>query len=414
MKCRHCQAELRLPFLDLGHAPPSNAYLSPSALRGPETWFPLRILVCESCWLVQTEDHAGREALFTDDYAYFSSFSSSWLAHSQRYVDTMIGRFGLGAHSMVTEIAANDGYLLQYVKAAGIPCYGVEPTASTAQAARERGIDIVQRFFGVELGDELAETGRSADLIAANNVLAHVPDINDFVSGFTALLKPQGVATFEFPHLLRMVQESQFDTAYHEHYSYLSLTAVTRIFSANGLTVFDVEPLETHGGSLRVYAQRRDTGKHEVNAAVARILAEERQAGMESPEFYSRFQQQAERVKNDLLAFLVELRRSGKRVAAYGAAAKGNTLLNFAGVRPDLLPYVVDLNPAKQDKYLPGSHIPIVAEAALREDRPEYIIILPWNLKAEVSAQLEYARREWHAKLVTAIPSLSIDSGTQA
>ena len=413
MKCRHCQAELRLPFLDLGHAPPSNAYLSATALRGPETWFPLRILVCETCWLVQTEDHAGREALFTDDYAYFSSFSSSWLAHSRRYVDEMIGRFGLNAGSMVTEIAANDGYLLQYVQAAGIPCYGVEPTASTAQAARERGIDIVQRFFGVELGDELAEQGRAADLIAANNVLAHVPDINDFVSGFAALLKPQGVATFEFPHLLRMVQESQFDTAYHEHYSYLSLTAVSRIFAANGLAVFDVEPLPTHGGSLRVFAQRLDTGKHDVTADVARTLAEEQQAGMTSPAFYSRFQEQAERVKNDLLAFLVELRRSGKRIAAYGAAAKGNTLLNFAGVRPDLLAYVVDLNPAKQDKYLPGSHIPIVAEATLRDDKPEYILILPWNLKTEVSAQLDYARREWHAKLVTAIPSLSIESAAQ-
>ena len=414
MKCRHCQADLRLPFLDLGHAPPSNAYLSEAALRGPETWFPLRILVCESCWLVQTEDHAGREALFTDDYAYFSSFSSSWLAHSRRYVDAMIGRFGLGKDSMVAEIAANDGYLLQYVKDAGIPCYGVEPTASTAQAARDRGIDIVQRFFGVELGDELTDTGRAADLIAANNVLAHVPDINDFVSGFAALLKPQGVATFEFPHLLRMVQEGQFDTVYHEHYSYLSLTAVSRIFTANGLSVFDVEHLGTHGGSLRVFAQRLDTGKHAVSAEVARTLDEEQRAGVATRDFYARFQQQAERVKNDLLAFLVELRRGGKRIAAYGAAAKGNTLLNFAGVRPDLLPYVVDLNPAKQDKYLPGSHIPIVAEARLHEDRPEYILILPWNLKTEVSEQLAYARHEWGAKLVTAIPSLSIDSGPHA
>jgi SAM-dependent methyltransferase len=414
VKCRHCQAELRLPFLDLGHAPPSNAYLSEAALRGPETWFPLRILVCESCWLVQTEDHAGREALFTDDYAYFSSFSSSWLAHSRRYVDAMIGRFGLGKDSMVAEIAANDGYLLQYVKDAGIACYGVEPTASTAQAARDRGIDIVQRFFGVELGDELTESGRAADLIAANNVLAHVPDINDFVSGFAALLKPQGVATFEFPHLLRMVQEGQFDTVYHEHYSYLSLTAVSRIFTANGLSVFDVEHLSTHGGSLRVFAQRLDTGEHETSAEVARTLDEEQRAGVATLDFYACFQQQAERVKNDLLAFLVELRRGGKRIAAYGAAAKGNTLLNFAGVRPDLLPYVVDLNPAKQGKYLPGSHIPIVAEARLREDRPEYILILPWNLKTEVSEQLAYARHDWNAKLVTAIPSLSIDSGPHA
>lgn len=414
MKCRHCQADLRLPFLDLGHAPPSNAYLTADALRGPETWFPLRLLVCESCWLVQTEDHAGREALFTDDYAYFSSFSSSWLAHSRRYVDAMVARFGLGPQSMVCEIAANDGYLLQYVKAAGIPCYGVEPTASTAQAARERGIDIVQRFFGVALGDELASTGRAADLIAANNVLAHVPDINDFVSGFAALLKPQGVATFEFPHLLRMVRENQFDTAYHEHYSYLSLTAVSRIFQANGLRVFDVEPLPTHGGSLRVYAQRLDTGNHEATAAVTRTLDEERQAGMTGAAFYSRFQEQAERIKNDLLALLLELRRNGKRVAAYGAAAKGNTLLNFAGVRPDLLPYVVDLNPAKQGKHLPGSHIPIVAEDVLRQDRPEYIVVLPWNLKAEVSQQLAYAREGWHGKLVTAVPALAIDGGQDA
>ncbi|MGN6457240.1 MAG: class I SAM-dependent methyltransferase, partial [Achromobacter mucicolens] len=241
-----------------------------------------------------------------------------------------------------------------------------------------------------------------------------VPDINDFVSGFAALLKPQGVATFEFPHLLRMVQEGQFDTVYHEHYSYLSLTAVSRIFTANGLSVFDVEHLSTHGGSLRVFAQRLDTGKHETSAEVARTLDEEQRAGVATPDFYACFQQQAERVKNDLLAFLVELRRGGKRIAAYGAAAKGNTLLNFAGVRPDLLPYVVDLNPAKQGKCLPGSHIPIVAEARLREDRPEYILILPWNLKTEVSEQLAYARHDWNAKLVTAIPSLSIDSGPHA
>jgi SAM-dependent methyltransferase len=410
VKCRHCQTALRLPFLDLGHSPPSNAYLSEAAVHGPETWFPLRLLVCENCWLVQTEDHAGREALFTDDYAYFSSYSSSWLEHSRRYVDAMIQRFQLGSSSVVSEIAANDGYLLQYVRQAGIPCYGVEPTHGTAEAARARGIDIVQRFFGAELGAELAGQGRAADLTVANNVLAHVPDINDFVSGFTALLKPQGVATFEFPHLLCMIRENQFDTAYHEHYSYLSLTAVSRIFRHNGLSVFDVEHIGTHGGSLRVYAQRADTGTQPNSAEVDRTLADEREAGIGDAGFYAGFQGQAERVKNDLLALLLDLRRAGKRIAGYGAAAKGNTLLNFAGVRPGLLPYVVDRNPAKQGKYLPGSHIPVMTEDRLRQDRPEYILILPWNLKTEVMAQLSYASREWGARFITAVPTLAVDA----
>lgn len=398
MKCRHCGSELHLPFLDLGNAPPSNAYLTEEAVRAPEIWFPLRILVCESCWLVQTEDHAGREALFTQDYAYFSSFSTTWLAHAQRYVKQMVARFGLSPSSCVVEVAANDGYLLQYVKQAGIPCYGIEPTTSTASAARGKGIDIVERFFGVELADELVQSGRQADLMAANNVLAHVPDINDFVSGFTRLLKPQGVVTFEFPHLLRMVQENQFDTAYHEHYSYLSLTAVQRIFAANGLTVFDVEELPTHGGSLRVFAQRTDTGIHEHSSAVADLLGTEAQAGMTTTAFYQAFQREAEKVKDDLVLFLIDAKRRGLKVGAYGAAAKGNTLLNFAGIRPDLLPYVVDKNPAKQNKCMPGSRIPIVDEAHLKADRPDLILILPWNLREEVMAQLAYVR-EWGGSL---------------
>lgn len=405
MKCRHCGSELHLPFLDLGNAPPSNAYLTEEAVRAPEIWFPLRILVCESCWLVQTEDHAGREALFTQDYAYFSSFSTTWLEHAQRYVDQMIARFSLNASSCVVEVAANDGYLLQYVKQAGIPCYGIEPTTSTASAARSKGIDIVERFFGVELADELGQAGKQADLMAANNVLAHVPDINDFVSGFTRLLKPQGVVTFEFPHLLRMVQENQFDTAYHEHYSYLSLTAVQRIFATNGLTVFDVEELTTHGGSLRVFAQRTDTGVHEHSSAVADLLEMEAQAGMTTPAFYQAFQHRAEKVKDDLVLFLIDAKRRGLKVGAYGAAAKGNTLLNFAGIRPDLLPYVVDKNPAKQNKCMPGSRIPIVDEAHLTADRPDLILILPWNLREEVMGQLAYVR-EWGGQFVTAVPAL--------
>jgi len=407
MKCRHCHSELHTAFLDLGSAPPSNAYLTAAMLQAPETWFPLRLLVCESCWLVQTEDHAGREALFTEDYAYFSSFSTSWLAHSKSYVGSMAARFALGTGSCVVEVAANDGYLLQYVKEAGIPCYGIEPTASTAAAARTKGIEIVERFFGVELAAELVAQGKSADLTAANNVLAHVPDINDFVAGFAVLLKPDGVSTFEFPHLMRMVRENQFDTAYHEHYSYLSLTAVTRIFQENGLAVFDVEEIPTHGGSLRVFAQRIDSGRHPESPNVACILEAEARAGMKSPAFYRGFQAAAEKVKDDLLAFLIDAKRQGLKVGAYGAAAKGNTLLNFAGVRPDLLPYVVDRNPAKQDKFLPGSRIPIVGEDHLKTDRPDRILILPWNLREEVTKQLSYAS-EWGACFVTAVPDLKV------
>lgn len=407
MKCRHCGTELSRPFLDLGVAPPSNAYVTADRLRAAEVWYPLRLLVCESCWLVQTEDFVGRESLFDADYAYFSSVSTSWLAHARRYVEAMIARFDLDAGSTVAEVAANDGYLLQYVAAAGIPCYGIEPTASTAAAARSRGIEVLERFFGVGLADELAAAGRSTDLMVANNVLAHVPDIDDFVAGFVRLLKPAGIATFEFPHLLRMVAESQFDTAYHEHYSYLSLTAVRRVLAANGLAIFDVEELPTHGGSLRVFAQRADGGVQATAPAVAAMLAEEATAGVASWPFYAGFQSRAESIKNDFLSFLIEARRRGDKVAAYGAAAKGNTLLNFAGVKPDLLSCVIDRAPSKQGKFMPGSHIPIVAEDHLRADRPDYVVLLPWNLRDEVSLQLRYLK-EWGGRLVTAVPRLQI------
>jgi SAM-dependent methyltransferase len=407
VKCRHCGSQLDLSFLELGSAPPSNAYLALEKLNTPETWYPLRLLVCQSCWLVQTEDYAGREALFSDDYAYFSSYSTSWLAHAKRYVENMTTRFDLDTYSRVVEVAANDGYLLQYLHAVGIPNYGIEPTASTAAAARDKGIEIIEHFFGIELAKELAVTGKQADLIAANNVLAHVPDINDFVAGFARLLKPQGVATFEFPHLLNMVRENQFDTAYHEHYSYLSLTAVEQIFDSNGLNIFDVEQLPTHGGSLRVYAQRTDTGKQEAGKAVTKLLSEETAAGIKSAEFYQSFQSRAEQVKDDLLAFLIDAKRNGLKVGAYGAAAKGNTLLNFAGVRSDLLPYVVDLNPAKEGQYMPGSRIPIVTEQHLKEDQPDYILILPWNLRKEIMAQLNYIK-DWGGRFVLAVPKLEI------
>lgn len=407
MKCRHCATELTLGLIDLGSAPPSNAYLTQETLRAPEKWFPLRVLVCESCWLAQTEDFTQADELFDADYAYFSSFSTTWLRHAEHYVTAMTERFGLNAESHVVEVAANDGYLLQYVRARGIPCLGVEPTASTAAAARQKGIHIVEGFFGVRLARELVAQGKQADLTAANNVLAHVPDINDFAAGFAALLKPQGVATFEFPHLLRLIAEKQFDTIYHEHFSYLSFTAVTRIFGHNGLAVFDVEQLSTHGGSLRVYAQRRDTGVNPLSPRVAELLDQELAAGMTSASYYAGFQEKANRVKDDLLAFLIEAKRSGKMVAAYGAAAKGNTLLNYAGVRSDLIGYVVDRNPAKQGKYMPGNRIPIVAESHIRQKQPDYVIILPWNLREEVMAQLDYVR-EWGAQFVTAVPGLEV------
>jgi len=407
VKCRHCGSEPDIPFIDLGNSPPSNAYLTEMQLRAPEKWYPLRVVVCSNCWLAQTEDHLGEEELFSDDYAYFSSYSDSWLRHAQDYVAKVTERFHLGSQSLVAEVAANDGYLLQFVQARSIPCYGVEPSAGVASAAREKGIDIVQDFFGKDLASRLAAQGRQADLLAANNVLAHVPDINDFLAGFVALLKPDGVATFEFPHLMNLVAQVQFDTIYHEHYSYLSLTAVHGIFRANGLSIFDVEELETHGGSLRVFAQNARSGVHKPRPEVAAFLKRESVAGLTSHDYYAGFQARADHVKNAFLEFLLEAKRAGKKVAAYGAAAKGNTLLNYAGVRPDLLAYVVDRNPAKQGKFLPGSRIPIVAEEYLRNDRPQWVVLLPWNLKKELMHQLSYVH-EWGGRFVTAVPALTV------
>ncbi len=407
MRCRYCGSELVLPFIDLGSSPPANAYLTADQLRASEKWYPLRVQVCTNCWLVQTEDSVGADELFSPDYAYFSSYSDSWLKHVQDYVIEMKERFHLGGASLVAEIAANDGYLLQYVQAWGIPCYGVEPAAGVAEAARAKGIDIVENFFGSAGASRLASQGRQADLIVANNVLAHVPNVNDFVSGFATLLKPKGLATFEFPHLQRLVEENQFDTIYHEHYSYLSLSVVDRIFRANGLAVFDVEELPTHGGSLRVFAQAADSDFYPVSPSVGALLDREAAAGMTGLHYYMGFQAKADRVKNDLLAFLIEAKRAGQKVAAYGAAAKGNTLLNYAGVRPDLLPYVVDRNLAKQGKFMPGSRIPVVAVERMLEDQPDWLVLLPWNLKDELMTQLAYVR-EWGGKFVTAVPRLEV------
>jgi hypothetical protein len=388
MNCRHCSKLLMHRFLDLGFAPPSNAYLSESDLRKPEKTYPLRVLVCDECWLVQTEDYADAGELFSYDYAYFSSTSSTWLAHAKRYAESIQKRLSLGSDSFVIEVASNDGYLLKNFVSADIPCLGIEPTASTADAAEKLGIPVRREFFGEKLGKELAESGQQADLIIGNNVFAHVPDINDFTRGLKAALKPSGTVTLEFPHLLRLIESTQFDTIYHEHFSYLSLHAVARIFSAAGLKIFDGEELPTHGGSLRIYGCHADCAT-QTSEAVTRILNQERQNGLLDLATYVAFQARAEKIKDDFMSFLIEQKRVGKKVAAYGAAAKGNTLLNFAGVKPDLLQFVCDAAPSKQGKFLPGSHIPIHPPEMLTAESPDFVVILPWNIAKEIIGLLK-------------------------
>jgi len=406
MKCRHCYNSLENVFLDLGFAPPSNAYLTRNKLNTPELYFPLKLLVFDKCWLVQTEDYAKADELFSSDYAYFSSISQSWLKHAKTYFEMVQKRFSLNKESYVIEVASNDGYLLKNFVAENIPCLGIEPTASTAAAAEDLGIPVIREFFGVELAKGLVEEGKQADLIIGNNVYAHVPDINDFTSGLKAALKPEGVITLEFPHLMRLIESVQFDTVYHEHFSYLSLTTVNSIFSSVGLRIWDVEELNTHGGSLRVYGCHDDSERI-TSKNVNQILEQELEYGLLDNTVYQEFQLRAERVKNSLVNFLIEQKISGKSVAAYGAAAKGNTILNFAGIKPDLLPYVCDSAPSKQSKYMPGSHIPILSPDVLKARKPEYILILPWNIADEVVEQYSYAR-EWGAQFVIAVPELRI------
>jgi len=406
MKCRHCGTRLEQSFVDLGFAPPSNAYLLAEDLSNPEVYYPLRVKVCQRCWLVQTEDYARAEELFSADYAYFSSTSRSWLDHAARYVQMITERLRLGSEHFVIEVASNDGYLLKNFVAAGIPCLGIEPTAGTAAAAQALGIPVRRAFFGEALGHRLAGEGQQADLILGNNVYAHVPDINDFTRGLAAALKPEGTVTLEFPHLLPLIEQNQFDTIYHEHFSYLSLTAVAHIFAAAGLRVWDVEELPTHGGSLRVFGCHSEAAIATTNR-VRSLLTREDHFGVTRLETYTEFQKRADRVKDDLLTFLIEQKRAGRRVAAYGAAAKGNTLLNYAGIRPDLLPYVCDAAASKQGKFMPGSHIPIDAPEALREKATDYVVILPWNIAQEVRSQLSDLARNG-VRFVTAVPELSI------
>ena len=404
MKCRHCNSRLEHVFLDLGFAPPSNAYLSAKDLNSPETWFPLKLFVCSECWLVQTEDYSSADELFREDYAYFSSTSASWVSHASRYCADITRRIGLTSDSLVVEVASNDGYLLRNFVDAGIPCLGIEPTASTAEAASALGIPVLQEFFGSDMAARLSQDKGQADLIIGNNVYAHVPDINDFTLGMKKLLKPDGTITLEFPHLMRLIEHCQFDTVYHEHYSYLSLFTVSRIFASVGLRIFDVEELTTHGGSLRVYGCH-DHDARATQGIVGSLLAEEARRGMRGLDLYASFQQRAEDIKINLLRFLIDQKRNGKRVAAYGAAAKGCTLLNFAGVRPDLLPYVCDAAPSKQGKFLPGSHIPIESPDVLSERKPDVVLILPWNIADEICGQQAQVR-SWGGTFVVAVPEI--------
>ena len=406
MKCRFCQTELTDLFLDLGSAPPSNAFLSSAQLHSAELYFPLRLFTCPSCYLVQVDEVQRHDALFSSDYVYFSSFSRTWLSHAETFVELASRRLGLNDRSLVMEVASNDGYLLQYLQARGIPCIGVEPTSSTAHAARRRGIETIEKFFGLEFAQKFLTNRRTVDLLVGNNVLAHVPDINDFVAGLALMLAPNGVLTVEFPHLLQLVSQRQFDTVYHEHFSYFSLATVRRIFSAHGLRVWDVEELPTHGGSLRLWACL-DAANYSATAAVDALLVKESAAGMGKMDFYRGFQPLADSIKNDFLAFLLDCKRDGRRVAGYGAAAKGNTLLNYAGVRPDLLSFVADASPHKQGLFLPGSHIPVVSESHIRAQKPDFVVIFPWNLRQEIAEQLDYIG-DWGGKFVTAVPTMVV------
>ncbi|MBS1651118.1 MAG: class I SAM-dependent methyltransferase [Bacteroidetes bacterium] len=408
MNCRFCKNHVTQEFADLVNSPPSNSYINKEQLNEPETFYPLKVLVCEKCFLVQVDEYYKSSEIFNSDYAYFSSFSTSWLAHAKRYVDMMMERFKFNAQSLVVEIASNDGYLLQYFKQHGVPVLGVEPTANTAAAAKKNhDINSIIEFFGKKLADTMVANHQQADLLLGNNVLAHVPDIMDFVGGMKKVLKPQGIITLEFPHLYQLVLNNQFDTIYHEHFSYLSFTTVSQIFEANGLQMFDVEEVPTHGGSLRIFAKHQNDNSKAISENVAALLKKEANAGMTSLNYYKNFQPKIEKIKNDLLEFLIAQKRAGKKVAAYGAAAKGNTLLNYCGVKKDLIEFVVDANPAKQHKFMPASHIPIVTEQAIKDSKPDYILILPWNIKDEIVKQLSYVNG-WGAKFVVPIPGVEV------
>lgn len=405
--CRFCGTNLRQTFVDLGMSPLCETYPGSADLNRGETYYPLHVYVCSECFLVQLEQYESAENIFSD-YAYFSSFSDSWLKHSENYCDKMIGRLGLNEQSFVVEVASNDGYLLQYFVRQNVPVLGIEPAANVAKVAIQKGVPTLVRFFGVQLAEELAAEGRTADLILGNNVLAQVPDLNDFVEGLKIMLKPRGVLTLEFPHLLRLIEHNEFDTIYHEHFSYFSLLTTERILEAHGLRVFDVEELASHGGSLRIYACRKEDQTHALQPNVAKVIGDERAAGLDSASGYESFARQVKQTKLALLDFLVKAAREGKSVAGYGAPGKSATLLHYCGIGKDLIEYTVDRSPYKQGRFLPGTHIPIYHPERIRETRPDYVVILPWNLKSEITKQLQYIR-EWGGRFVIPIPTAMID-----
>lgn len=405
-RCRFCDASLKRTFIDLGMSPLCETYPSPLDLNRGEVYYPLHVYVCEHCFLVQLEQYESPENIFSD-YAYFSSYSDSWLKHCEIYCDNMMTRLGLSAESFVVEVASNDGYLLQYFVERNVPVLGIEPAANVAKVAVEKGIPTLVRFFGTQLAKALAAEGRCADLVLGNNVLAQVPDVNDFIEGLKILLKPAGILTLEFPHLLRMIEHNEFDTIYHEHFSYFSMLTTVRILAAHGLKVFDVEELPTHGGSLRVYACRANDQTHGIQPSVGKLIAEEKRAGLDSMEGYESFARQVKQTKWALVDFLLAAARRGKAVAGYGAPGKSATLLHYCGIGKELIAYTVDRNPYKQGRFLPGSRIPIYHPDWIRETRPDYVVILPWNLQDEIMQQLQYIR-EWGGHFVVPIPKVTV------
>lgn len=406
LRCRSCGSGVSRTFCDLGMSPMSNAFVKPESLHRMEQFFPLHAYVCDVCLLVQLQEFASPEQIF-DDYAYFSSYSESWLKHCEFYTARMVERFKLGSRHQVIEVASNDGYLLKYFKARDIPVLGIEPAENVARVAQEKGVETLVRFFGTKTATDLVAGGTRADLLLGNNVLAHVPDLNDFVAGLGILLKPDGVITMEFPHLLRLMEGSQFDTIYHEHFSYFSFLAVERVFERHGLSMFDVEELPTHGGSIRIYAQHRESGRQTIDRHVVEMREAEAAFGIGCLETYAGFADQVAEVKRSLLEFLIRAKREKKTVVGYGAPAKGNTLLNYCGIRSDFLDYTVDRSPHKQGLFLPGTRIPVHSPERIRETRPDYILILPWNVKAEIVEQMAYVR-DWGARFVVPIPHLEV------
>jgi hypothetical protein len=407
MKCRFCSNELKLEFIDLVNSPPSNSNLTKKELDEPETFYPLKLFICKKCFLVQVDEYKKSDEIFNQKYAYFSSFSKTWLDHSKRYVELVKNEFQLEGDSFVVEIASNDGYLLQYFKELDIPCLGIEPSSNTAAIAKDKGIDVIEDYFGARLAKKLSQQNKKPDLLLGNNVIAHVPDINDFVEGLKIYLKQNGVITMEFPHLMQLIDNNQFDTIYHEHFSYFSFLTVKLIFEAHDLEIFNVDELPTHGGSLRIYAKHKEDNSKKISKNVEKMINIEISKGIHTTAYYHNFQDKADKIKIDFLKFLIDQKNKFKKVIAYGAAAKGNTLLNYCGIKNDLIGFVVDMSPHKQGKFLPGSHIPIVKEEEIKKAKPDYIIILPWNIKDEIMNQLSYVK-EWGCKFVVPIPEVMI------